>query len=57
MSLPKEVASNFGQAMLRIMTIPRAAYVFTYFLAFRATGKARRAAEAANDNAVETSGE
>ncbi len=43
--------------MLGIMTILYAAYVFTCFLAFRAAGKARRAAEAANDNAVETSGE
>ncbi|MCP4095299.1 MAG: hypothetical protein GY748_03545 [Planctomycetaceae bacterium] len=57
MSLPKEVASNFGQAMLGIMTILCAAYVFPCFLAFRSAGKARRAAEAANDNAVETSGE
>ena len=59
MTLSKEDASRFGQAMLGIMTILCAAYVFTCFQAFRAAGKARRAAEceAANDNAVETSGE
>ncbi len=55
MTFSKEDASRFGQAMLAIMTILCAAYLYACFQSFRAAGKARRAAETANAKETNTS--
>lgn len=54
MTLSKEDASRFGQVMLSIMAVLCAGYVYACFASFRAAGKARRAAAAAEVGDGET---